>query len=86
MKAYKITSQIEITNESGAIVLTENFQTELSGQHQFDALEKIRYPHTYKNLTMNLSEFYDSGMIGTVRLIVNVNGNLYTRRELYRKA
>lgn len=80
-------SRIEITNAAGEVVHHENFTREESAQDIFDKLEEIRYPHTYANFTMNLSEFGSAGNIGTVRLIaVSDSGKEYLRRELFRNA
>lgn len=76
---------IEVTKESGEVVLSERHATELLAQEAFNGLEKIFYPNTYKTLTMNLSE-YPEGRTGSVRLIaIDHLENRYERRELYRK-
>jgi hypothetical protein len=77
-------AKIEITKESGEVIETIPFATELGAQTAFDELEKIRWPQTYKGHVMNLSE-YPEGRIGIVRLIaVNKLGE-FERRELFRK-
>lgn len=77
--------RIEYKKESGEIVLVETFPTELIAQNHFDYLETIKYPMTYKGLTMNLSE-YPEGRIGSVHLVVqNDHGKNFERRELFRK-
>lgn len=79
-------ARIEVTKESGEVILTENFHTELSAQNAFDELEKIRYPLSYKGISMNLSEWDNAGTIGVVRLIaVHESGKEFERRELFRK-
>jgi hypothetical protein len=80
----KFKARIEITKESGEIIAVENCLSELSAQQLFDELDAIKYPNTFKGLTMNLSE-YEANNIGTVRLIAIVNNNEYERRELFRK-
>lgn len=60
---------IEITKESGEVILTESFATELAAHEKFEEIEAIRYPLTYKGLTMNLSE-YPEGRVGSVRVVV----------------
>ena len=83
-------ARIEFTKESGEVILTEPFSTELQAQNHFNYLESIFWPNTYEGLTMNLSE-YPEGRIGSVRLIATVTNDVtgnesdYTRRELYRK-
>ena len=78
---------LEITKESGEIIHTEQFIFEKSAHDKFEELELIKYPLTYMNLTMNLSEYQCSKTIGSVRVVaVDEKGNRYIRRELYRKA
>lgn len=78
-KAY-----IEFTRESGEVVLTQRFSHENIAQEEFNKLELIRSPRTYQGLTLNLSE-YPEGRIGSVRLVVEFDGERYERRELYRR-
>lgn len=76
---------IEFTKESGQIILTEEFQYETIAQQHFDKLEEIKYPNTYKQITLNLSE-YPEGRVGSVRLVyINKSGERFVRRELFRK-
>ena len=85
-KEMSTANTIEFTKESGEVIAVEKFSTELAAQEHFDELSTIRYPKTYKALTMNLSE-YPENRIGSVRLVVtSPTGNRYVRRELYRKA
>jgi len=83
----KAKAEIEFTKESGEVVLIESYPSEFSAQVAFDELEKIRYPMTYKGLTMNLSEYDNAGTIGAVQLVVtSETGKRFERRELFRKA
>jgi hypothetical protein len=76
---------IEIKKESGEVILEESFSTELAGQNHFDHLESIRFPMTYKGLTLNLSDHFTGGNIGSVVLVVtNYKGDRFERRELFR--
>lgn len=77
-------ARIEFTKLSGEVILTENYETELSAQNAFDKLETIKWPETYKGLTLNLSE-YPEGRIGSVSLIAMGKTQDYERRELFRK-
>lgn len=77
---------IEFTKESGEVVLTENFASELLAQRAFDELQEVRWPKTYKGLTLNLSEYFTGGNIGSVRLIVETSTKRFERRELFRNA
>lgn len=78
-------NRIDFTKLSGEVILSETYPTELIAQNAFDGLESIKWPQTYKGLTLNLSE-YPEGRIGSVSLVVVRNNNEYIRRELYRKA
>lgn len=78
-------SKIEVTNESGEIILCECFKYESAAQSEFDRVEQVYWPHKHKNLCMNLSE-YPEGRVGSVRLVVEnqKTGERFLRRELYR--
>lgn len=77
-------NRIEFTSQSGEIVLTENFATELQAQNHFDTVSQIRWPNTYKGIRINASEFPVSMREGSMRLIaVNHHGE-FCRRELFR--
>ena len=75
---------VEITSESGNIIDLQFFEYEITAQHHFDKLAEIRYPNTYKNLTMNCSE-YPENRIGSLILIAENKHGQFCRRELYRK-
>ena len=79
---------VEITKESGEIVETERFPSEFAAHSHFEQLEKIRYPNTYKGYTLNLSEYFTGGTIGSARVVVvnKISGDRYLRRELYRQS
>lgn len=86
-KLFEQQNLVEITKESGEVIITEKFQEEISAHNQFEKLEEIRYPMTYQGLTMNLSEYFTGGTIGSVRVVViNSKGDRFTRRELWRTA
>ena len=84
MKDYTPLARIEITKESGEVIKTLNYASEIDAQNGFDHLESIKSPITYDSLVMNLSD-YPEGRIGSVRLIVQINSKDYCRRELFRK-
>lgn len=78
---------LEITKESGEIIHSENFKLEEDAHDQFESLERVRSPHSYLTHTMNLSDYYGGGCIGSVRVVaVSAKGERYVRRELYRNA
>lgn len=77
-------NRIEFTSLSGEIVLTECFATELQAQNHFDAVAQIRWPHTYKSLRINVTEFPVAMRAGSMRLIVENKHGIFCRRELFR--
>jgi len=79
---------IEITKESGEVVIEEKFQYEETAHNHFNQLTEIRWPRVYKSLVMNLSEFFaGGGNVGSVRLVaINDRGDRFVRREMYRNA
>lgn len=79
--------KIEITNESGEIVVTHTCTFEADAHFQFEQIEKVRSPFTYMNLTMNLSEEFTGGNIGSVRVVrEDSDGTRYVLREKWRNA
>lgn len=78
--------KIEICKASGEVILTENFASELSAQNHFDFLSEIKYPLTYKGISMNLTEYFTGGNKGFVRLRVENQHGTFIRRELFRNA
>lgn len=77
-------NRIEFTSQSGEIVLTENFATELQAQNHFDVIAEIKWPNTYKGMVINATEYPVSMREGSMRLIaVNHHGE-FCRRELFR--
>lgn len=80
------TVKIEFCNAAGAVLIEEKYSTELQAQNAFDKLHEVRYPMTYKGLTLNLGEYYTGGNIGFVRLRVDNQHGSYIRRELFRNA
>lgn len=78
---------VEVTKESGEVIWSKQFLTEVAAHDQFEELEQIKSPLTFGGLTMNLSEYYTGGNIGTVRVVAeNTDGGYFVRRELYRNA
>lgn len=78
---------LEITKLSGEVIHTETFGNEVAAHDKFEELEEIRSPLTYLTHTMNLSEGYMAGpCIGSVRVVVIIDGNRYERREKFRNA
>jgi hypothetical protein len=80
------TARIEILKESGEVVLTERFATELQAQNSFDQIASTRWPTTYKGLVINTTEYFTGGNIGRIRLIAENKHGEFTRRELFRNA
>ena len=77
-------NRIEFTSQSGEIVLTENFATELQAQNHFDTVSQIRWPNTYKGIRINASEYPVSMREGSIRLVVENQHGTFCRRELFR--
>lgn len=77
---------VAITNESGAIIWSKNFITELAAQNAFDEISTIKSPLTFEKFTINASEFFTGGNIGSLKLIVENQHGYLIRRELFRNA
>ena len=77
---------VAITNESGEIIWSKNFITELLAQNYFDTISTIKSPLTFEKFTMNCSEFFTGGNIGSLKLIVENQHGYLIRRELFRNA
>lgn len=89
--AKKILARIDFKKESGEIVLTKNYPTELQAQEQFDKLQLYKGKLTFEGLVMNLTEHFTGANIGRVDLVVTVfpwvgEEKEYCRRTLYRNA
>lgn len=80
------TFKIIFRSESGNIAIEESYATEFQAQCAFDEIADIKYPMTYKGLTINSSEFYTGGNIGRMTLEVTNQFGTFERRELFRNA
>jgi|GEM_PF-5829839 len=81
--AEKFKGRIDICKESGEVIKSYNYLTELGAQADMDALFSGKKSFPEIKETTRISEFYTGGTVGFVKLYAFCNKNRinYLRRE-----